>query len=206
MRLYKSLSIGLVSLALGSVGISSYVGVASANSLHYVSEKSNYVEPLSSSVVNKANQYVSFDEVNKEYFVSDSLMDVLDYSDYLLVKNQVSNTNSKISFALSNGNDLVSAVDKDNNTVALNYNLDVSNYSYGKNAIEFHWNYARCWLSKGAVRGIGTGLTLGGIWISANIVGKVCASLGVAASNVNNGIWFDYNYAIGMLNGNYGWQ
>lgn len=130
MRLYKSLAISLVSLSLFSVGVSSYVGVASADSLHNISEKSTYTELLSSEIVTKANQFITFNKVNNEYVVSNSLMTGLDYQDFLAVKNQVSNTNNKISLALSSGDALVSAVDSDSNNVALNYNLNTSDYNY----------------------------------------------------------------------------
>lgn len=130
MRLYKSLAISLVSLSLFSVGVSSYVGVASADSLHNISEKSTYTELLSSEIVTKANQFITFNKVNNEYVVSNSLMTGLDYQDFLAVKNQVSNTNNKISLALSSGDALVSAVDSDSNAVALNYNANVSDYNY----------------------------------------------------------------------------
>lgn len=130
MHLYKSLAISLVSLSLFSVGVSSYVGVASADSLHNISEKSTYTELLSSEIVTKANEFITFNKVNNEYVVSNSLMTGLDYQDFLAVKNQVSNTNNKISLALSSGDALVSAVDSDSNAVALNYNLNTSDYNY----------------------------------------------------------------------------
>lgn len=32
----------------------------------------------------------------------------------------------------------------------------------------------------------------------------VCAGFSVRSGNITNGIWFDHNYAIGLLTGNYG--
>lgn len=78
--------------------------------------------------------------------------------------------------------------------------------SAGHNGIEFHWNYARVYISKGTLQTLGGGLTLGGIWIPHPVISKVAASLGFVVSLAPNGIWFDYNYAIGTLTGNYGWQ
>jgi hypothetical protein len=77
---------------------------------------------------------------------------------------------------------------------------------FGKNHVEFHWNYARVWLSKGTIHNIGRGAAFAGIWIPEPIVSKVCASLGFVASLTPNGVWFDYNYSGGILLGRFGWQ
>jgi len=85
------------------------------------------------------------------------------------------------------------------------------NFSYGFNGHgTFHWNYVRIYIDKGTANGIKAG-TIGA---SSALVGKIpnpyllaaagaCVGL-LAMLNINNGIWFDYNYWTGITA--WGWQ
>lgn len=76
----------------------------------------------------------------------------------------------------------------------------------GVNKVDFYWNYARVFLSKNTLFGLGAGATVAGVYISAGTASAVVALLGYGLGGAPSGIWFDYNYFIGVLCGNYGWQ
>lgn len=89
----------------------------------------------------------------------------------------------------------------------------VSTRAWGKNDIEFYWNFARVYIDAGNLRialTVGVG-GLGGVlsylatagW-AAGAIGAVTAALGIAANNIQDGIWFDYNYLTGI--NNFGFQ
>ncbi|MBP2057463.1 putative membrane protein [Lactobacillus colini] len=87
--------------------------------------------------------------------------------------------------------------------------------SYGKNAIEIHWNYARIYLDAGQAKALATAAISGGSTalggFFANIGGAAAgAAIGgylssVVGDNIKSGIWVDYNYFLGSIN-RFGWQ
>ena len=70
----------------------------------------------------------------------------------------------------------------------------------GVNAVQFFWWGMRIFLSADTVRVIGAGVAIAGIWIPLPVVNKVVATLGVAISLINRGIWFDTTYLSGLPN------
>lgn len=87
--------------------------------------------------------------------------------------------------------------------------------AYGKNAIEFHWNYARIYLDAGQTKALvnatiaGGSTALGGFFgqiggaAAGAIIGAYLST--VIGDNIKNGVWVDYNYFAGRVN-NFGWQ
>lgn len=87
-------------------------------------------------------------------------------------------------------------------------------YSAGVNKVTVHWNYARVYLSKSTVNNAiagatsGLGVILGGIpgvGLGTSVAMAVVIGI-VGNQEVNNGIWFDYNYFNGIFTNNWGWQ
>lgn len=91
----------------------------------------------------------------------------------------------------------------------------IATRAYGKNAIEFHWNYARIYLDAGQTKDLvnatiaGGSTALGGFFgqiggaAAGAIIGAYLST--VIGDNIKNGVWVDYNYFAGRVN-NFGWQ
>lgn len=91
----------------------------------------------------------------------------------------------------------------------------IATRAYGKNAIEFHWNYARIYLDAGQTKALvnatiaGGSTALGGFFgqiggaAAGAIIGAYLST--VIGNNIKNGVWVDYNYFAGRVN-NFGWQ
>lgn len=91
----------------------------------------------------------------------------------------------------------------------------IATRAYGKNAIEFHWNYARIYLYAGQTKALvnatiaGGSTALGGFFgqiggaAAGAIIGAYLST--VIGDNIKNGVWVDYNYFAGRVN-NFGWQ
>lgn len=91
----------------------------------------------------------------------------------------------------------------------------IATRAYGKNAIEFHWNYARIYLDAGQTKALvnatiaGGSTALGGFFgqiggaAAGAIIGAYLST--VIGDNIKNGVWVDYNYFAGRVN-NFGWQ
>ena len=63
----------------------------------------------------------------------------------------------------------------------------------GKNGVEFRSGYIRVYLSAGTVSlALQTGAAIGGIYAPAKSVQAALAILGISASQIKRGIWFDY--------------
>lgn len=90
----------------------------------------------------------------------------------------------------------------------------IATRAYGKNAIEFHWNYARIYLDAGQTKALvnatiaGGSTALGGFFgqiggaAAGAIIGAYLST--VIGDNIKNGVWVDYNYFAGRVN-NFGW-
>ena len=91
----------------------------------------------------------------------------------------------------------------------------IATRAYGKNAIEFHWNYARIYLDAGQTKALvnatiaGGSTALGGFFgqiggaAAGAIIGAYLST--VIGDNIKNGVWLDYNYFACRVN-NFGWQ
>lgn len=176
------------------------------NNTNQVSEES-VNQLLSDTTISIANQYISFDNVTNEFIIdSSTLAYILPEEELSLVISQVEDTNKKIQeiLQLENIGMNVRAVDTDGDKIILN---QIKTRSWGKNDIEFYWNFARIYIDAGNVRlALQAGFTIGSVYAPARIISAVLGVLGVASSNIKHGIWFDYNYFIGVLCGNCGLQ
>ncbi|MBC1353509.1 hypothetical protein HB837_13750 [Listeria innocua] len=150
-----------------------------------------------------AEKYITFNSELKQYVVSPSISTELTYEQVEAIKLQVEKTNEQITLAKKDSTINITAVNQNGNEEVVKRTLL---RGAGVNSIKFHWNYARVKISKSTLQNIGTGLTLGGIWIPHRIVAGVCASLGVGISKAKSGIWFDYNYFSNLVLTGYGWQ
>ena len=85
--------------------------------------------------------------------------------------------------------------------------------SAGTNRAVFHWNYVRIYLDAGNTRLIAAGAVgaIGGVLAglattvgASAFVGAAAAVLGMKASEIYDGTYWDWNYAVGLTN--WGWQ
>ena len=91
----------------------------------------------------------------------------------------------------------------------------IATRAYGKNAIEFHWNYARIYLDAGQTKALVNATIAGGSTALGGFFGQVGGAAAgaiigaylstVIGDNIKNGVWVDYNYFAGRVN-NFGWQ
>lgn len=91
----------------------------------------------------------------------------------------------------------------------------IATRAYGKNAIEFHWNYARIYLDAGQTKALVNATIAGGSTALGGFFGQICGAAAgaiigaylstVIGDNIKNGVWVDYNYFAGRVN-NFGWQ
>lgn len=157
------------------------------------------------------SQYDRYIEiVNNQYVLSAQGKANINLAEVNQVQQQLSYTNKIIAdkgLTIDKENrtatylDFSSAATSSNNLVS----IAARKYKQGVTKIKFRWNYARVYLSKTAVKNIGSGMSLGGIWIPHPIVKTACATLGVVVSRCPGGIWFEYNYFATFL-GKCGWQ
>lgn len=91
----------------------------------------------------------------------------------------------------------------------------IATRAYGKNAIEFHWNYARIYLDAGQTKALVNAAIAGGSTALGGFLGKVGGATAgaiiggylstVVGDNIKNGVWVNYNYFACRVN-NFGWQ
>ncbi|MBM5696260.1 hypothetical protein D8Y04_13785 [Listeria seeligeri] len=153
-----------------------------------------------------ADKYVSYNEETKSFELSPSIGIVMPVDRVKLVESYVEETNKQLRLAENNVDEEAYAVTPSGDVSSVSNGSKIMLYKAGVTRVDYHWNYARIKISRNAVRAIGTGMTVGGIWIPHAVVSKVCATLGVGISNVKHGIWFDYNYFSNILLTGYGWQ
>lgn len=160
-------------------------------------------EQLTNKEIGIINDFVNYDKITESFMINPDISSVLDTHKINIAQDIIIETNRHIQLAKQDFMTNVTIETPEGIEFPIN---KLQSRAYGKNDIKFYWNYARVWLNKGTVQGIGTGLTLGGIWIPEPIVSKVAASLGVGIALTPSGIWFDYNYFNGVLTGNFGFQ
>lgn len=111
------------------------------------------------------------------------------------------------------------AIEKNNLTIDVDTKIASSNNRFtrgvGVNKVDWHWNYARVFLKKDDAK-LFLGTSAGTVGVVATFlsiptgaafslaVGLV--ALGIKIGQINDGIWFDYNYVNGVLTRNWGWQ
>lgn len=168
----------------------------------YAEEKSVYVDN------NKEKNYNEFDKFiivqNNKYVLNIVDETVFNQEDLETVKLMVEKANETIV-----NEDLII---NPSNKIAT---PRIATRAYGKNAIEFHWNYARIYLDAGQTKALvnatiaGGSTALGGFFgqiggaAAGAIIGAYLST--VIGDNIKNGVWVDYNYFAGRVN-NFGWQ
>ena len=111
------------------------------------------------------------------------------------------------------------AIEKNSLTIDIDTKIASSNTRFtrgiGVNKVDWHWNYARVFLKKDDAK-LFLGTSAGTVGVVATFlsiptgaafslaVGLV--ALGIKIGQINDGIWFDYNYVNGVLTRNWGWQ
>ena len=168
----------------------------------YAEEKSVYLDN------NKEKNYNEFDKFiivqNNKYVLNIVDETVFNQEDLETVKLMVEKANETIV-----NEDLI--IDPSNKIATPR----IATRAYGKNAIEFHWNYARIYLDAGQTKALVNATIAGG----STALGGFFGQIGVAApgaiigaylstvigDNIKNGVWVDYNYFAGRVN-NFGWQ
>jgi len=167
---------------------------------------SNSDTGISDHLVDVVNSYVSFNHDMNKFVLDKNVKHVVTVHELNLIKDQINTTNKAISKSLTGTND-VTVVDSDNNEFKINDGQNMSISGAGKTDIVFYWNYARIYLSKGTLQtAIGAGAVVGGVYAPAKIVAAACGIVGLSAGHITSGIWFDYNYFVGVLVGNVGLQ
>ncbi|MDZ5760639.1 hypothetical protein RAK27_18520 [Carnobacterium maltaromaticum] len=193
------LSVTALSLSVPSVTYASEsLGNQPENSM-----ESGITSILTDSDVSVANAYVHFDESLNSFIVDDSIYNALSLDTINQVINQVSQTNIQLQNAKSDKSVTTFAVDPAGNQTTVSMSLS---RGAGTTSVTYYWNYARVRLSLNSIKNMGTVMSVGGLLIPHPIVSKACSLLGIGIGRVTSGIWFDYNYAIGVLCGNMGWQ
>lgn len=171
----------------------------------YAEEKSVYLDNNKEKNYNEYNEFDKFIIVqNNKYVLNIVDETVFNQEDLETVKLMVEKANETIV-----NEDLII---NPSNKIAT---PRIATRAYGKNAIEFHWNYARIYLDAGQTKALvnatiaGGSTALGGFFgqiggaAAGAIIGAYLST--VIGDNIKNGVWVDYNYFAGRVN-NFGWQ
>lgn len=143
----------------------------------------------------KLNEWVIYNEKEKQFKIKIEAKDKLNNMDYNLLEDYLNNTNSTIEkLDFSKGDVFVISPEEDIEMT------ERAKYNRGVTKINFYWWGARVYLSKTTINRIGYGTTIGGIWIPEPHVSKIVATVGVVASVCLGGIVFDYNYIAAGIN------
>lgn len=164
------------------------------------SEKATLQETptLSNAQIDRLNDWVSYDEKEKQYTINTAAKEKLSNEDYSLLNTCITITNSNLS-NIDLSSDEVSVVSPENesNSIAIGAR---AKHSEGVTKMKLHWWGATIYLSKTTINRVGAGVAIGGIWIPEPVLSKVLSTLGVVASLVPGGIVFDYNYIAAGIN------
>lgn len=203
-KIYKKSAAALAALMLAST-IMPVTNIYAAENEQEINTK---VEKriLSEQEISIADKYISFNTNTNTFELSSNILHEVSKSQYENILEQVNNTNELITTAIHDESDdlVVDVIDSDGDRIALK---EVYIRGRGVNKVEFYWNYARIFIDAGNVSlALQVGFVIGTVYAPAKIVQAVCGILGIASGNINHGIWFDYNYFIGVLCGNAGLQ
>ncbi|MBC1474979.1 hypothetical protein HB852_10150 [Listeria grandensis] len=154
-----------------------------------------------------AEEYITFDVASNQFVLDNAITNVFSPEKVTLIEEHVNLTNNQINETKTDLTTVVTAVDPSGNESALN-NVRVARAA-GVNSISYHWNYARIKIKASSLNfAVQSGLAIGSVYAPAKIVQGACAiaGVGLGMNSFKNGIWFDYNYLIGVLCGNAGKQ
>lgn len=214
-KLLKSSLILISGFVLGGASLPVSTLVFASETEQAVNINSNHVQSnydtteLNTEIVNEvafiAEQYIHFDATLGVFILDNAIENVLSEVDINQVVAQVNATNNQLQASKTevNNSTQINAVDPSGTEYVVK---PVFSRGEGTTSVTFHWNYARVKLSLTSIKNIGSGMSVGGLFIPHPIVSKACSLLGIAIGRVTSGIWFDYNYFNGILTGNAGWQ
>ena len=189
----KIMSMGLaVAIAAGSIvnyNVNAKASVKNETALECSANESMFTQEE----YNMIEEYMVFDETTSSYVYEKELENVVSNEELAEIENILEETNETVRCFDLKSEEVV-VVDATNcNEIKQGNNVTRIKYKEGKDKVETHWYGLKVFLSKKTVRRIGTGATIGGIWIPEPIVSKVVATLGVVASTCPGGVWFVIN-------------
>lgn len=200
------------------MGISVSVGTSVVNASEFESglvaeSQKNFLDE--SEIESIADKYIYLDKNFNSFMIDPAINNELSVTEVQMINEKVFQANMKIKQLLNDNDGLFSAtlVAPNGDTITLMPSVMVSRAA-GKNDIQIHWNYARIYLSKNSVNNSivggtgGLGALVGstpGIGLGTAIASGIVLAI-VGNKQVKNGIWFDYNYFIGVWTNNWGWQ
>lgn len=150
------------------------------------------------------SNFVALNDEGNQYYLKDNAENSLTKEQYQYLTSQVNENNMYIKELLNNNSsDDINIVTpaKNESKNKINMLAARAKYKNGVNKVDVHWWGFRVYISKGVIRKIGNGATVGGIWIPHAVVSKVVATLGVGLSVVPGGVRFDIQ-GFGLL----GWK
>ncbi|MBC1814094.1 MULTISPECIES: hypothetical protein [Listeria] len=156
-----------------------------------------------------ADKYVSYNEETKSFELSSSIGTVMPVDRVKLVESYVEETNKQLRLAENNIDEEAYAVTPSGDVSSVSNGSKIMLHKAGVTRVDYHWNYCRIKISAGALKfAVSGGIALSGVYAPAKIVRAACAIAGLSVSSIKfkNGVWFDYNYLIGVLTGNAGKQ
>lgn len=145
--------------------------------------------------INKLDKYVSLDTDKLQFSISDKAKGELSDQEYSFLLNKVNESNKTYS-SIDKTKDVT--ISTENKTIIIQENIDEpvlyarASYKEGKTDIQGYWWGTRVWLSRTAIRNIGEGITLAGIWIPKHIVAAAVSTMGWALSKVPGGVAFNW--------------
>ena len=156
--------------------------------------------------ISVADKFITFNQENYRFEIDkEGLKKEVTDLEFRQIVNQVTITNNNIKQSMANNdsNTQISVVDFNGTTVI----KPVLLRKEGKNDLEYHWNYVRVYLSATTVRlAVGAGCVIGGLKIEATVVKCALGLLGISIAELRSGIWFDFNYLVGVACLNAGFQ
>ncbi|EUJ30644.1 hypothetical protein [Listeria cornellensis] len=154
-----------------------------------------------------AGEYISFNTAINQFVIDNAITNVLSPEKIKLIEEHVNLTNNQINETKTDLTTVVTAIDPSGNESTLN-NVRVARAA-GVNSVSYHWNYARIKIKASSLNfAVQSGFAIGSVYAPARIVQGACAvaGVGLGLNSFKNGIWFDYNYLVGVLCGNAGKQ
>lgn len=195
----------LLAIAFASVlGISilgNGVTVINASGDNVDTSKSNVAASLSLEQIDKFDKYVKLNKNTNQFYLSSDASTKLSTKEIMALTEQLKKTNSLTINIRESENSFIT---KDSNSITVTNKTDLENrdvlsrskYHEGKTGVKLYWWGVRAWLSKSTLVSLGSGITIGGIWIPEPLVSKILATAGVVVALAPGGIAFNYTPVI----------
>lgn len=170
--------------------------------IHATGEKediseSNFTTNLSEKQIDKFDKYVKLNENTNQFFLTSIAAIELSKEDFKALNEQIIKSNSLTEKIKESSDSIITKGDKTitiskKTSLEENNTLSRSKYHEGKTAAKLYWWGVRVWLSKSTLVGLGSGITIGGIWVPEAVVSKVLSTAGVVIALAPGGIAFNY--------------